>query len=118
MQDLVVTCAVADRWYDAQATPGDIPDAVLTHIAGCARCRGTLVVTLVGGLNVPLQLPSGDGGCARCQDDLAAALDLARAAGAAVSAQTYPQVWWHRLVCPACAETFRLVALITDGQGP
>ncbi len=54
--------------------------------------------------------------CATCQEDLAGAIDKERSDGRMASIQAYPMVWAHLLMCPSCAETYRLVVVLVDAD--
>jgi hypothetical protein len=105
-------CAATRRWL-AEGDPAPPPADLAAHVAGCARCRGALAATLAGLIGPP---PPADAGCAACEEDLPAALDLERAQGASAAARRYPHVWWHLWTCADCAEIYQATASLLDAE--
>ncbi|GAB4199471.1 MAG: hypothetical protein OHK0022_19710 [Roseiflexaceae bacterium] len=56
--------------------------------------------------------------CARCQDDLAAFIDLEQI-NVVRAATVYPHVWWHLWTCPRCSRTYDLTRelLLAEAAG-
>lgn len=101
------------RWLrtqpDAAAQP---PDALVEHVAGCAACRGALLVLMTSLLEAP---PAQGIACEQCQEDLAAYIDAELAGGPRQAVRAYPEVWWHLWTCQDCAETYRVtLAIVSD----
>jgi hypothetical protein len=98
---------------DAAAQP---PDELVEHVAGCAECRGALLLLMTTLLNVP----AAEGiSCAQCQEDLAAYIDEEIAGGPSRAAQAFPEVWWHLWTCQDCAETYQVtLAIVGDTPLP
>ncbi len=95
---------------------GTIDARVAEHIAGCASCRAAmlLMVRALGG--GPAQRPAPDVQlCSRCQEDLAAFIDLEQIS-AVRAATVYPHVWWHLWICPRCARTYDLTRELLQAE--
>ena len=105
-------CSTTRRWLAAGGDEAP-PAAIVAHVAGCPRCRGALAATLAERLSAP---PPGADSCARCEEDLPAAIDHERAHGPAAAARRYPHVWWHLWTCPECAELYQATAGLLDAE--
>jgi hypothetical protein len=110
-------CAQLHIWL-ASPEPAAPPPTLVAHVANCAYCRGELILPLVrlfgGRLPVDDPLP-----CERCQQHLAAFIDLERAAGSTRAAAAFPHVWLHHRTCAECAELYQLVcAVVTATVSP
>jgi hypothetical protein len=102
-------CARVDAWLKA---PIDVdhhdslpPDDLVAHVASCSRCRALLVLLFASSAQVPAEGESPL--CPRIEARLPAYVDLELAHGLGVAARSFPDVWWHTLVCQRCDELYR-----------
>lgn len=99
-------CFEVQDWLREAFTANNVQPATparATHIAGCATCRGALLLLMVDILGEPAA-PSVQ--CDACLDDLPAYIDHEAQAGAAAAAREYPHVWWHLWTCAECAALY------------
>lgn len=112
-----ILCEQVREWLN-DAEVGDLaalpPLPMVQHVAGCAQCRGALLLLLADTLNVELSADAIT--CEECQMDLAAYIDVERLSGAVIAAQDFPQIWWHLWICPDCAETYRLIGELLKAE--
>lgn len=104
-----ITTALRQDWTTIDAQ-------VAEHIAGCASCRASmlLIVRALGG--GPAHRPAPDKQvCSRCQEDLAAFIDLEQI-DVVRAAVVYPHVWWHLWICPRCSRTYDLTRELIQAE--
>lgn len=100
-------CTQIQRWLREQgAKLGAMPiaESFVEHIAGCARCRGVLVLLMADLVAAPLSMTAVS--CADCQRDLAMYIDIECEQGATAAIQALPEVWWHFWTCRSCVEVY------------
>lgn len=87
-------------------------------MAACRQCGGRLL--LLHAMLRRASIPEQPATCAQCERDLAAYIDLERAADSGAAADAYPHVWWHLWACRDCADahelTYELLAAEQSGQ--
>lgn len=96
-------CARVNRWL-RQAHPLELPDDLVRHVRGCARCRGRLALFAADLVRLHPALADVDED--DIEDQLPAFIDFERAYGPVAAAQTFPIVWWYLLLSPACAASY------------
>lgn len=112
--------AIADALLRSSPT---IDPALARHVAGCPRCRAGLLLVVRGLRTAEIEDRDEqlDIVCVRCQEDLAAFIDLERRDLQRAAAR-YPQVWWHLWTCAICAQTYdltkRLLSAEEEGKLP
>lgn len=79
---------------------------LVSHVATCSICQGALTLLALQALQLPDIPPSLP--CDRCQNDLAAFIDLEQSKGSATAARRLPSFWWHLWTCQECAEDYDL----------
>lgn len=102
------TCSRVDEWLrglDGNADNAFPPDHLVTHVSECPRCRGVLA-TLIADLTGPLARLA-DRSCDEIEERIAPCVDYERAYGVAAGAHAFPDVWWHTLACPRCADFYQ-----------
>lgn len=111
-----LTHADVSRWMlDAMRSdsPAAPPEAICAHVAGCARCRGALLATIVEATQVARF--DQDITCEQCIEDLPAFIDQEQAdPGAAL--RDYPHVWWHLWICGDCAGVYQMTCALVEAQ--
>lgn len=106
---MTTDCALFDAWIQAPLDAGR-PDAtpsddLVAHIQACPRCRGMLVMLFTQSAEVPTQEDAADH--AHVEASLAAFVDEELVHGLAAAARSFPEIWWHTLVCRSCDELYR-----------
>jgi hypothetical protein len=103
-----IPCTTIQTWLtSADLAQNPPPPLLVDHVAGCARCRGVLLLIVAELLHAPLTVAATT--CDHCMDDLAASLDMERDEGIAQAIRAYPHVWWHLWICAECALTYEIV---------
>lgn len=100
-----------------QAAHGDsfAPSSELVaHVAGCAVCKGALLLMMAEVLNAQLDIE--DPGCPQCERSLAAYLDLELERGSAAALRVYPQIAWHLWTCRNCAELYEFTRAVIEAE--
>jgi hypothetical protein len=98
-------CRQLDNWLQAARDPRAEalpPETLIDHLQTCARCRAALLIHASDPAqagHTPLDTP-----CETVGSQLAAFVDYERMYGPLAAAHAFPQVWWHSLACPSCAE--------------
>lgn len=87
---------------------------IYAHVSTCRRCRAGLLVMLAG-LGQAALPPHIRTSCARCQEDLAAFIDL-EGSDPAQAAALFPHVWWHLWTCAECAQTYAFTRALLDAE--
>lgn len=109
------SCNRLAAWLQRVPTPADRslpPDDLLAHAQSCRRCQGMLLL-LVTDLAGP-QAGSISVDCSLVEEHIPAMVDHERRFGPAAAARAFPDVWWHALICPRCAEIYSSLLELAD----
>lgn len=98
--------AVPDPTYHRVAL-----DRLADHVAGCARCRGTLAL-FAAALVVPL--PPTPPTAESWGADLATYMDRETTDGVVAAARAFPHVWWALWTDPDCAALYEGMCALRD----
>jgi hypothetical protein len=101
------------RWLAEGNCPGALPQLLVEHMAGCAACRGVLLLLVEAFGSWPVQTAIS---CDACQEQLAPYIDAELDGGGTAAWRAYPTVGWHLLICPSCAETYKLTCAMLDAE--
>jgi hypothetical protein len=85
---------------------------LVDHIAGCALCRGALMLLVAAGTGMPIAPAPIT--CEETQKSLAPYIEAETEEGSEAAMRAYPQVWWHFWSCPTCSETYRLIRVLEE----
>lgn len=106
-------CNRVQEWLVSNEQLDTVPSQDLCeHVAGCANCRGRLLLLIAALLESPFDQESAT--CSCCQEDLPAFIDLQRTAGERAALHSYPHVWWHLWTCIECSEVYALTITLLD----
>lgn len=112
--------ALLEAWLEHEADVASSslpPDELVAHVSDCPRCRTALIALLAD--RIGPEARSSDRDCAAVELEIPAFVDYEQAYGLVAAARAFPDVWWHSLVCPDCAELYQaLQALAAPAEGP
>jgi hypothetical protein len=106
-------CSRIHQWLVAEAISNadrQLPDDLVLHISQCAHCRGMLTTLIADQLGVAKAINNQS--CAFVEDQLPAFVDHEQIYGSIEAIRTYPNVWWHTLICPQCDKLYRSLATL------
>lgn len=114
----LLLCEQVQTWLQQKGdNPIHAPPPVLyTHVAGCSRCKGALVLFMTALLKSSGKWTPGKTACEDCERDIAAYIDIEREASLTVAVREYPHVWWHLWTCPDCAESYQTIVALLEAE--
>lgn len=111
-------CAALQLWLHRMAGAPDEaapPVDLIAHIAGCPRCKGTLLLFVAE--RGEIARPPDAHSCASAEEQLPMFVDYERANGAVAAAQTFPAIWWATVVCPRCSAAYAEIQELAAAPG-
>jgi hypothetical protein len=110
-----VSCAQARQGLLNNLQAGHISESTLAlraHMSACPSCRAALaLITTLNLSSAPAPIS-----CARCQEELAAFVDVEYKQGSRHALGVYPEVWWHLWICASCLEAYDITRALIDAE--